>query len=134
MQHLSQNKFFVTTRNDITNRPWKFYFNSCKILIFLHVYSTKFIKNIYFFTNFEFSHKFSVKSQNFLHIEIVPIMYEWGKVEKVPGNKILYRSILEQCGSESFSLASFCTLIFDYIIIWFKFISFYFEICLKRSF
>ena len=24
-------------------------------------------------------------------------MYEWGKVEKVPGNKILYRSILEQC-------------------------------------
>ena len=54
MQHLSQNKFFVTTRNDITNRPWKFYFNSCKILIFLHVYSTKFIKNIYFFTNLSF--------------------------------------------------------------------------------
>ncbi len=25
-------------------------------------------------------------------------MYEWGKVKKVPGNKILLRSILEQCG------------------------------------
>jgi hypothetical protein len=29
-------------------------------------------------------------SQNFLHIEIVPIMYEWGKVKKVPGNKFYW--------------------------------------------
>ena len=63
----------------------------------MNVYCTKFIKNIYFFTNFEFSQKFSVKSQNFLHIEIVPIIYEWGKVEKFPGNKILYRFTLKQC-------------------------------------
>ena len=47
-----------------------------KINPFLHVYCTKLNKNIYFFANFEFSQKFSVKSQNFLHIEIVPIMYE----------------------------------------------------------
>ena len=42
-----------------------------------------------------------MKSQIFLHIEIVPIRYEWGEVKKVPGNKILLRSILEQCEQES---------------------------------
>jgi hypothetical protein len=47
-----------------------------KIDPFLHVYCKKIIKNIYFFTNFEFSQKFPVKSQNFLHIDIVPMMYE----------------------------------------------------------
>ena len=39
-------------------------------LLFSH---TKFIKKIYLFTNFEFSQKFPVKSQIFLHTEIVPI-------------------------------------------------------------
>ena len=38
-----------------------------------------------------------MKSQIFLHIEIVPIRYEWGEVKNVPGNKILLRYILEQC-------------------------------------
>ena len=47
-----------------------------KINPFLHVYCIKFNKNIFLFTNFEFSQKFSVKSQIFLHIEIVPIRYE----------------------------------------------------------
>ena len=47
-----------------------------KVNPFLHVYYTKFIKSIYLFTHFEFSQKFPVKSQIFLHIEIVPIMYE----------------------------------------------------------
>ena len=64
---------------------------------FLHVYYIEFSKNIFIFTNFEFSQKFSVKSQIFLYIEIVPIRFEWGEVKKVPGNKILLRSILEQC-------------------------------------
>ena len=47
-----------------------------KINPFLHVYYTKFIEIFSLFTNFEFSQKFPVKSQIFLHIEIVPIMYE----------------------------------------------------------
>ena len=64
---------------------------------FLHVYYTNFIKSIYLFTNFEFSQQFLVKSQIFLHIEFVPIMYEWAKAKKVPGNKIWLRSILEHC-------------------------------------
>ena len=90
---------FVNLGNfiSISTKSWYFSSSILKINPFLHVYCTKFIKNIYFFTNFEFSQKFSVKSQNFLHIEIVPIMYEWGKVEKVPENKILYTSILKQC-------------------------------------
>ena len=62
----------------------------------MHVYHIKFSKNIFFFTNFEFSQKFSKKSQIFLHIEIVHIRYEWGEVKKVPGNKVLLRYILEQ--------------------------------------
>ena len=42
-------------------------------LPFLHIYYTKFIISIYLFTNFEFSQKFPMKSQIFLHTEIVPI-------------------------------------------------------------
>ena len=61
------------------------------------MYYTKFIKIFHLFSNFEFFQNFSVKSQIFFHIYIVPIMYEWGEVKKVQGNKILYRSILEQC-------------------------------------
>ena len=48
-------------------------------------------KNQYFFslyTNFEIFQKFSVKIKIFLHILIVPIMYESGKVKKIQSNKI----------------------------------------------
>ena len=37
-----------------------------------------------------------MKSQIFLHILIVPIMYEREKLKKVIGNKILFQFILEQ--------------------------------------
>ena len=43
---------------------------------FFHVYYTKFIEKISLSTIFEFSQKFPVKSQIFLHIYVVPIMYE----------------------------------------------------------
>ena len=36
-------------------------------------------------------------SQIFLHILIVPIMYECGKLKKVIGDKFLFPVILEQC-------------------------------------
>ena len=65
-----------------------FYLLFLKIKQFWHVYYTKFIRKFSLYTNFEISQKFSVKSQIFLHIYIVPIMHEWGKVKKVPGNKI----------------------------------------------
>ena len=48
--------------------------------------------------NFEFSQKFPVKSQIFLHIYLIPFMYESWKLKKVTSNKILFRAILEQCG------------------------------------
>ena len=48
-------------------------------------------------TNFEFFQNLPVKSQIFLHIYIVPIMYECGKLKKVIRNKILFQVILEQC-------------------------------------
>ena len=38
-----------------------------------------------------------MKSQFFLDILIVPIMYECGKLKKAIGNKILFPVILEQC-------------------------------------
>ena len=47
--------------------------------------------------NFEFSQKFPVKSQIFLHIYLIPIMYESWKLKKVKSNKILFRASLEQC-------------------------------------
>jgi len=90
---------FANLENFISN-PGK----SCYVFIF-HSYNQsifacllyKIQQKYFLFYKFEFSQKFSVKSQIFLHIEIVPIRYEWGEVKKVPGNKILYRSILEQC-------------------------------------
>ena len=61
----------------------------------------KFIKNsskkISLFTNFEISQKLSVKSQIFLHIYLVPIMYEPWKLKKDTGNKNLFQVILEWC-------------------------------------
>ena len=48
--------------------------------------------------NFEFSQKFPVKSQFFLHIYLIPIMYESWKLKKVKSNKILFPATLEQCG------------------------------------
>ena len=59
-----------------------------KIKQFWHVYYTKFIRKFSLYTNFEISQKFSVKSQIFLHILIVPIMYKWEKVKKFLSNKI----------------------------------------------
>ena len=47
--------------------------------------------------NFEFFQNLPVKSQILLHILIVPIMYECGKLKKTIGNKILFPVILEQC-------------------------------------
>ena len=69
---------FANLENIIANpeNPVIFLFFIPKLNPFLHVYYIKFSKNIFFFTNFEFSQKFSVKSQIFLHIEIVPIRYE----------------------------------------------------------
>ena len=56
------------------------------------MYYTKFIKIFHLFSNFEFFQNFSVKSQIFFHIYIVPIMYEWGEVKKVLGNKTGFTS------------------------------------------
>ena len=87
-----------------------------KINPFLHVYYIKLIKNIYLFTNFKFLQKFSVKSQIFVYIEIVPIMYEWGEVKKITGNKILLRSILEQCAVQwNLILLTKTLMIIDYV-------------------
>ena len=85
-----------------------FFFKSCKILIYLLLC---FFKSIYFCIhiiqnsskkislcrNFEFSQKFFVKSQIFLHIYLIPIMYEPWKLKKVTGNKFLFKIILEWC-------------------------------------
>ena len=54
--------------------------------------------------NFEFSQKFPVKSQIFLHIYLIPIMYESWKLKKVKSNKILFQASLEQCDIVTFSL------------------------------
>ena len=48
-------------------------------------------------THLEFSQKFPVKSQIFLHIYLIPIMYESWKLKKVKSNRILFPAILEQC-------------------------------------
>ena len=76
-------------------------FKICKILTHLPLL---FFKSFHFwlfiiqnslYTNFQ---KFPVKSQIFLHINLVPIMYEPWKLKKVTGNKFLFRVILERCG------------------------------------
>ena len=64
----------------------------------LHAYSKKSQENFSLCTNFEIFQKFSVKITIFLHILIVPIMYECRKLKKAIGNKILFPVILEQCG------------------------------------
>ena len=101
--------FFATTRNDVTKRPfwthfrkpWKSVFNSSKIPIniftslilkiypFLHVYYTKFTKIIHFSNN---PHVILIFIS---YLDCPHNIYEWGKV---PGNKIVLRSILKQCG------------------------------------
>ena len=63
----------------------------------LHTYSKKSQEIFSLCTNFEIFQKFSVKIKIFLHILIVPIMYECGKLKKAIGNKILFPVILEQC-------------------------------------
>ena len=63
----------------------------------LHAYSKKSQENFSLCTNFEIFQKFSVKIKIFLHILIVPIMYECRKLKKAIGNKILFPVILEQC-------------------------------------
>ena len=74
----------------------------------LHAYSKKSQENFSLCTNFEIFQKFSVKIKIFLHILIVPIMYECGKLKKAIGNKILFPVILEQCdNSIAEKLASF---------------------------
>ena len=54
-------------------------------------------KQISLCRNFEFSQTFSVKSQIFLHIYLITIMYEPWKLKEVTGNRILFRVILELC-------------------------------------
>ena len=39
------------------------------------------------YTKFGLSWNFLVKLKFFIHIKVVPIIYEWGKVERVLGNK-----------------------------------------------
>ena len=63
--------FFQILQNSNINVPIIF-----KINPFFHVYYSKFIEKISLSTIFEFSQKFPVKSQIFLHIYVVPIMYE----------------------------------------------------------
>ena len=61
------------------------------ILKFTSIVDAYYKKNQYFFslyTNFEIFQKFSVKIKIFLHILIVLIMYESGKVKKIQSNKI----------------------------------------------
>jgi hypothetical protein len=64
-----------------------FYIFFLKINQLLHVYYAKFIEIFSLFKNFDFFQKFPVEYQIFLHILIVPIIYECGKVKKVLGNK-----------------------------------------------
>ena len=54
----------------------------------LHAYSKKSQENFSLCTNFEIFQKSSIKIKIFLHILIVPIMYESGKVKNVMSNKI----------------------------------------------
>ena len=67
----------------------------------LHAYSKKSQEIFSLCTNFEIFQKFSVKIKIFLHILIVPIMYECRKLKKAIGNKILFPVILEQCAESS---------------------------------
>ena len=69
--------------------------NSITFCLFILKFTSKvdgyYKKNQYFFslyTNFEIFQKFSVKIKIFLHILIVLIMYESGKVKKIQSNKI----------------------------------------------
>ena len=69
--------------------------NSIMFCLFILKFTSKvdayYKKNQYFFslyTNFEIFQKFSVKIKIFLHILIVLIMYESGKVKKIQSNKI----------------------------------------------
>ena len=54
----------------------------------MHAYYKKSQEIFSLCTNFEIFQKFSVKIKIFLHILIVPIRYESGKVKKVQSNKI----------------------------------------------
>ena len=66
------------------------FFNMYKILNFSLIPREN--SNFSICTNFDFSQKFPVKSQIFLHIKIVPIMYEYRKVTDALGNKIAITS------------------------------------------
>ena len=59
-----------------------------KFASILHAYYKKSQENFSLCTNFQNFQKSSVKIKIFLHILIVPIMYESEKVKKVQGNKI----------------------------------------------
>jgi hypothetical protein len=67
---------------------YKFYLFILKINQLYHMHYAKFREFFSLPTNFEFSQKFPVKTQIFLHIEIVPNMYEKGEVKKVLENKV----------------------------------------------
>ena len=74
-----------------------FYLSFFKFASILHAYYKKSQEIFSLCTNFEIFQKFSVKIKIFLHILIVPIMYECRKLKKAIGNKILFPVILEQC-------------------------------------
>ena len=107
----------------------------------LHVYCTKFFKKNSLYTNFEFSQKFPVKSQIFLYIYLVPIMYEPWKLKKVTGSKFLFRVIPERCVALAmyyFVYASYsCPAVpkgrFRVISIYWIGLHFYFEMLLHTS-
>ena len=65
-----------------------FYLSFFKFASILHAYYKKSQEIFSVCTNFEIFQKFSVKIKIFLHILIVPIRYESGKVKKVQSNKI----------------------------------------------
>ena len=65
-----------------------FYLSFFKFASILHAYYKKSQEIFSLCTNFEIFQKFSVKIKIFLHILIVPIRYESGKVKKDQSNKI----------------------------------------------
>ena len=56
-------------------------------VIQLSMFSIQIPRNFFFMHKIQNFKKFPVKFKFFLQIKVVPIIYEWGKVEKVQSNK-----------------------------------------------
>ena len=103
--------------NKVARRPfglqfcksWSIFLKPCKILIYFTYFFFKSInccmcimqnsQNFFPPTNLDFFQKFTVKNKIFLHIQIVPTLYEWKKSWAI---KLVQRVILEQRDSHLF--------------------------------